>query len=113
MLTHNLSIVIYSLQGTVMSVIGPTLPDLQHMYKASLAEISNLFLIMGFSLNFGNLLFVYITEFLDPNIILLACSLLGSASTPFLGVTPNIYVAFLAMAVDGTILSCLFNCEYS
>ncbi|XP_046548532.1 uncharacterized protein LOC124258506 [Haliotis rubra] len=96
--------------GGFVSIIGPTLPDLQDHFQASLTEISYLFLSLGFAMSAGCLLSMAVLKFLDPNLALAVFLLVAAAVTPLVALTPLLYVGCVAVVVVGVVLACAFNC---
>lgn len=95
-----------------MSTLGPTLLDLQDLFEVNLTEMSYLFLALGLAFGTGCLLSMIVLKFLDADLVLMVCALVGAASTPLVALTPHLYVACAAVGVTGTVLACGFNCEY-
>ncbi|XP_046548529.1 major facilitator superfamily domain-containing protein 4A-like [Haliotis rubra] len=97
------------LVGVITTVFGPTLPDLQDLYGASLNGISSLFLIMGLSLSFGCLVSVVLMKYLEPTMVLALSLLLEGVCTSTIAITQYLFIACLATAGSGLFIGCVFN----
>ncbi|XP_067658071.1 major facilitator superfamily domain-containing protein 4A-like [Haliotis asinina] len=97
------------LTGVITTVFGPTLPDLQDLYGASLNDISSLFLILGLSLSFGCLVSVLLMKYLEPIIVLALSLLLEGVCTSTIAITEYLSIACLATAGSGLFIGCVFN----